>query len=274
MNLIETTINIGINKPVQILHVSDTHLTFADMRDGQRKVSLSEKRKNNFPNAEKVLDFAKKVAKERELKIIHTGDLIDFVSLSNLEKAKEFINETDCFVCAGNHEFAQYVGEAIEDENYRNQSLPIVQKYFSNNIRMDSRVVDGVNFVALDNSYYLFDSEQFEFLKKEIKKNIPIVLLLHNPIYEPNLYNVMMEKSSSAYLVGVPESLMKTYSPKRFNEQKADQTTFNVIDYIKEQNLIKCIVSGHLHFNYQGMLTSRIPQITTSCEDVRLLKFN
>ena len=40
MNIIHTTLNIGATAPFKVLHLSDTHLTYADLRDGQRKVDL------------------------------------------------------------------------------------------------------------------------------------------------------------------------------------------------------------------------------------------
>ena len=63
-------------------------------------------------------------------------------------------------MAAGNHEYSLYVGEAWEDAAYRNQSLATVQEAFINNIRMAARVIGGVNFVALDDGYYLFEEEQ------------------------------------------------------------------------------------------------------------------
>ena len=35
MKIIKTQINIGIKNPVRVLHLSDTHLTLADMRDAE-----------------------------------------------------------------------------------------------------------------------------------------------------------------------------------------------------------------------------------------------
>ena len=61
------------------------------------------------------MQLASDTAKEYGVPIIHTGDLIDFVSLANLERAERFISENDCFTVAGNHEFSLYVGEAKED---------------------------------------------------------------------------------------------------------------------------------------------------------------
>ena len=130
MKVIETKLNVGIKEPFQVIHATDTHLTYADMRDGERKVILSEQRKKFFSKAEEVLALACKEAKERGIPIVHTGDLIDFVSIANLEVVKQFTAENDCFMVAGNHEFSLYVGEAKEDVAYRNQSLPTVQQVF------------------------------------------------------------------------------------------------------------------------------------------------
>ena len=113
MNIIESTLRIGVEAPFQIIHISDTHLTYADMRDGERKVELARGRKTCFPyDEEAVLQLAGDLSREKGIPIVHTGDLIDFVSVANLERAERFVRETDCFLAAGNHEFSLYVGEA------------------------------------------------------------------------------------------------------------------------------------------------------------------
>jgi len=273
MNIINTRLSVGAVKPFRVIHISDTHLTYADMRDGKRKVDLAEKRKKYPGEAEHILDFAHHYSKENGLPIVHTGDLIDFVSIANLEAAKRFTDQNDCFMAAGNHEFSLYLGEAKEDAAYRNQSLRSVQSVFKNDIRMSSRMIGGVNFVALDNGYYLFEEEQLDFLKAEVDKALPIVLLLHTPFYEPALYERMMKSKPCAYLLGVPESLMQGYPPDRFEQQKADEITCKALEYIKNQPQIKAIIAGHLHFNYEGMFDEHIPQIVTSRSDVRIIEF-
>ncbi len=272
MNIMKTKLSIGATAPFQILHLSDTHLTRADLRDGERKVKLAETRLPIFPEAEEVLQAACDAAKQLQVPIVHTGDLIDFVSLANLEAAKKFTDENDCFMAAGNHEFSLYVGEAKEDAAYRNQSLEAVQAAFKNDIRMSSRIIGGVNFVALDNGYYLFEEEQFEFLKQEAAKGLPMILLMHTPLYEHTLYEKMMSHSPCAYLTGVPTELMKSYPPDRYEQQLADETTLKVMEYINDQPLIKALITGHLHFNYEGVFADRIPQIVTSCTDARLIE--
>ena len=274
MSIILTNLKIGVQKPFRVLHMTDTHLTYADMRDGERKVQLAQKRARSFRHAEEMLQLASEVSKRENLPILHTGDLIDFVSLANLEAVERFIAQNDCFFATGNHEFSLYVGEAKEDAAYRNQSLPAVQKVFKNDIRMASRVIGGVNFVALDDGYYLFEPQQLAFLKSEVKRGLPVVLLLHNPLYEPKLHEYNIKQwDPCSYLVAVPEALMAGYSAHRFEQQRADAMTLEAVEYIKNETQIKAIIAGHLHRDYEGVFGDRIPQIVTSCTKLRLIEF-
>ena len=274
MEVIKINLKIGVQKPFKVLHVTDTHLTLADKRDGERKLEHSKLRSKNFPNALNVLEFASKIAKEENALIVHTGDFIDFISTLNLETVEKFNKENNCVCVAGNHEFAQFVGEGCEDIENRNKNLAVVEKYFSNDIRIASKIVNGINFVALDNSYYNFDKEQFCFLREQVAKGLPIILLLHNPLYEKDLYDLMMKSFSSAYLVAVPENLMKDYPLNRYNQQLANDTTKEVVEYIANQPNIKAIFSGHMHFNYQGLVNKNLIQYITSCTDVRIFEIS
>jgi hypothetical protein len=170
MQLIHTRIEIGLPAPIRVLHASDTHLTHADARDGRRKVELAESRLRGFPDADQRLDELGRLSHELGVPVMHTGDLIDFVSLANLEAAKAFADSHDIFMATGNHEFSLYVGEAWEDADYRNQSLAAVQACYKNDIRMSARVIRNgdaaINFVALDNGYYYFEPRQLAFLKE------------------------------------------------------------------------------------------------------------
>ena len=283
MNIPETELHIGVEAPFTVLHMSDTHLTLADLRDGERKVTLAEKRLKYFPHAEALLTAASELAKQHRAPILHTGDLIDFVSLANLERAKQFTDENDCFMVAGNHEFSLYVGEAWEDAAYRNQSLDKVQASFRNDIRMSSRVIGGVNFVALDDGYYLFEEEQLAFLKGEVARGLPIVLMMHNPLYEEEYFDsityhrerVGLKPSATppcAYLTGVPEALMGHYDDHRRRQQRPDEITDRTVAYIKSEPLIRAVLAGHVHYSLVTKLREDAPQIITGVTDLRLIR--
>ena len=273
LNLTHTTLSVGATAPFTAIHASDTHLTYADMRDGQRKVDLISWRLPSFPHAEAALTELGELSRELNAPILHTGDLSDYVSLANLERVKAFTDTHDLFMATGNHEFSLYVGEAKEDAAYRNQSLPAVQACFKNNIRMDSRIIGGVNFIALDNGYYTFEPEQFAFLKAEAEKGLPMVLMMHTPLYDPALYEIMMGRCPCAYLAGVPEELMRCYPEDRYIQQMADGVTLEMMDYIAREPLVKAILAGHIHASCETVYAERIPQLTVGCVDARVIEF-
>ena len=271
--IIETKIEVGALAPFKIIHLSDTHMTYADIRDGERKVELAKKRSQYYRGAEEVLALASDTARELGAPIFHTGDLCDFVSLANLERAKKFVDENDVTLAAGNHEFSQYVGEAIEDAAYRNQSLDKVQAVYKNDIRAYARRINEVNFIFLDDGYYKIDRMQLDFLKKELSAGLPTVVLMHTPLYEPDLYAIEREHHDSGYLLGVPDELVDGYGSERAKLQRADATTWEAIGLIKNTPTVKAIIAGHLHLNYEKMLTDSILQLTTGCETVRIIEF-
>ena len=253
MNITETKIKAGASEPFRLLHISDTHLTLADERDGPRKRGLAADPSKYFVKAEEYLDQACKMAKSENTPIVHTGDLIDFVSKANLERAKQFTSENDVFFATGNHEFSLYVGEAFEDEAYRNQSLSLVQESFP----------DG---------YYRFDKAQLDSLKKEAEEGLPIILFLHNPLHEPELYRLAMTKGSCAYLTSTPEELIKDYDEYRYRQQKADEITLETTRFIESCPLIKAIFAGHLHYDYDGIVDGHLPQYVTGIGTARIIE--
>lgn len=275
MKIVHNTINIGLKKPVRVLHASDTHITRADLRDGLRKVDLAAERAHYFSDAENCLNEISRISHEMNLPIMHTGDLIDFVSLANLSGAKEFVDNNDCFLAAGNHEFSLYLGESKEDAAYRNQSLEKVQACFKNDIRMSSRIIDGLNFVVLDNGYYKFDPEHLDYIKEQVKLGLPIVLMFHTPLYERNFYDYALSRDPrSADLMGVPDELRECYHDAAVREhQGADSITYEIMDYIAKEPLIKAILTGHMHFDFDSIYADRIPQLCTDCCTLRIVEF-
>lgn len=190
MTPIHTRISIGVAKPLRFLHVTDSHLISADERDSERKRELARQRreaydKHGFDCCRRGLDAAFDYARRRNEPVLHTGDLIDFVSYRNLELAREKLSSVDCFFAAGNHEFSKYVGEAQEDEAYKLDSLPLVAPAFPNDLRFAARLAGGVNLVAVDNTYGQVRHQELERFRAEIAKGYPILLLLHVPLSTP-----------------------------------------------------------------------------------------
>ena len=110
MQLLKNTLEIGLEKPVKILHVTDSHIAFADEYDDERKHELVKR----FESPERVEYLKEQIAYSKENcdVLVHTGDLMDFVSHANTIKAREILADEHIFCIAGNHEYSQYVGES------------------------------------------------------------------------------------------------------------------------------------------------------------------
>ena len=114
--------------------------------------------------------------------LLHTGDLIDFTSKANYDAVAEHFAGRDTFVCAGNHEFLPYFWDTDrEDAAYKAKSYDEVQANYPNDPTFASRVVNGVNFVAIDDVFYYTTEKQAELFEREVEKGLPIVLLCHVP---------------------------------------------------------------------------------------------
>ena len=266
MNIRQIKIQIGLKNPVKLLHISDTHLSFADRRDDSRKCALAERRRVTFGDendrCRRFLQGAIQYAQDTGALLVHTGDLIDFVSYQNLDISKEILGSSDYFFISGNHEFSKYVGEAVEDEAYKMDSLPLVQSFFRDDLRFCSRVVGGVNLVGIDNVYYHMNADQFERLKAEVARGLPIILAMHTPLYTPELFyeQINVLGASNAGLMGCPEELIRNYPPERYTQQAASPLDFEIIDYIMAQPLVKAVLAGHLHFYHQSALDNGVVQ--------------
>jgi len=271
MRLIKTVLPIGLEKPFTILHGSDHHIARADERDGERKMRLSADRSKAFcvegKTAEEHWLEHREYILSRNLPLVYTGDFCDFVSCMNLEYAQEQLADLDLFFAAGNHEFSLYVGEAFEDEAYKLQNFARVQRYFKQQLLFDSRIMGNVNFVSVDNGYYRFNDGQLFCLKEEVKKGLPIILCMHNPLHTDHLYDLVTrgDPARCGYLTGTPESRMQGYSDYRFRQQRPDAETLRFIDYVYGEKLIKAVLCGHLHENYETVLPSGIMQIVAGC---------
>ncbi|MBQ8046688.1 MAG: metallophosphoesterase [Prevotella sp.] len=260
LHIKEITVAAGPTKPFSVMHVSDTHITRVDNRNDERKIALAADRSRWMNRGEHYLDETIRYANEHGMYMMHTGDLYDFVSEANLDCAAEHMLSADWFVCAGNHEYSKYVGEAKEDEAYKNDSREAVQAAFPNNLTFASRIINGINFVALDDVYYNFTAYQHARMEEEMKKGLPVVMLCHVPLYTPGFLASELENSNGncGYLTGVPVEFTSKYDPDvtypvgeewryRKVQQHADKATLDFVAWLKEQTLLKAILCGHLH---------------------------
>ncbi|MBQ2030307.1 MAG: metallophosphoesterase [Bacteroidaceae bacterium] len=250
------TVNIGLEKPFSILHISDTHLTAVYPNEDEKKQQLHKIRTTTFGGRqEEALRDSLDWARQHVDYVVHTGDLIDWQSEANFDLVKKYFGE-GVVGCLGNHEFSQHMwlSEPKETgtEQYQDLTRKKLQEVFPYDIELQSQVVGGVNFVTLDDVYGYVTERQVELFRKEVKKGLPIVLCMHVPFHTENIWRADIrfwhdEKSRFRNVAPDPSG--------EYKRQQDDPVTSAFIAYLKTEPLLKAILAGHLHITIQDQFS-------------------
>ena len=255
------TVNIGLEKPFSILHISDTHLTAVYPHEDEKKQQLHKIRTTTFGGRqEEALRDSLDWARQHVDYVVHTGDLIDWQSEANFDLVKKYFGE-GVVGCLGNHEFSQHMwlSEPKETgtEQYKDLTRKKLQEVFPYDIELQSQVVGGVNFVTLDDVYGYVTERQVELFRKEVKKGLPIVLCMHVPFHTENIWRADIrfwhdEKSRFRNVAPDPSG--------EYKRQQDDPVTSAFIAYLKTEPLLKAILAGHLHITIQDQFSPTVTE--------------
>ena len=264
LDIIKTTIDIGLKKPLKALHVTDSHLPLSDKRDNAFIQSIAARRSARLSETLANLDEEIAYANENCDLLIHTGDLIDFASHANIEYAAKVLRSEKLLFIAGNHEYL--VERGHEDNAYRlNSYLTMGLDALGVNMFFTSRAVGGVNFVGLDDAYHQVEDWQTEKLRREVEKGLPVMLFVHAPLFEQRLFEKSVEywKDGSAYLVGCDEAHLDPYPEILAATQRPTDATRRFVDYVNSERRIKAVLAGHVHFSFESRLPGGAMQYVT-----------
>lgn len=258
----QTTIHIGLEKPLKILHITDSHLPFYCESDSEAMISQGKKRdeKSSVSNLGELMKYAEKNCDA----VIHTGDLIDFISKPCVEFAREFLKNDKLLFVAGNHEYCRYDG-AKEDMEHRRKSLEMMGGELCEGMFCNSHILGGVNFVGIDDSFHQTEDEQLDFLKKEVAKGYPVILFMHAPLYEKELYKKSYEFWNGEICLLGSDTEAHPEVKGDIAEPSASSKAF--YEYVTGEPGIKAVLAGHLHFAYESRLHGGAMQYVTNRGD-------
>ena len=251
-------IEIGATKPFSVLHISDTHLTAAYPDEPEVKRKLRDGRTRCFGGRqEEALRDSLAWAKENADYVIHTGDLIDWQSRANFDLVRKYFG-ANMAGSMGNHEFSESMGYSNPKESpteaYKDRSRKQLAEIYPFDLSLDSTVINGVNFVTLDDVYGYVTAEQVERFHAEVRKGLPIILCMHVPFMSPEIW-----RAGHKYWMGgkYDRKSMKFTSAELpapvgdYRRQLEDPVTRDFIASLKTEKLLRGILSGHLHFTMQ-----------------------
>ena len=253
-------IDAGATKPFSLLHISDTHFTEAYPHEDEKRQKLKEVRSQTFGGRqEEALRDSLAWAKDNVDFVLHTGDLIDWQSEANLDLVKQYFGGA-MLGAVGNHEFSRYMWleKSENTEAYKARSADLLGNVFPFDLRLHSRVVNGVNFVTLDSVYGYVCPDQVERFRAEAKKGLPIILCTHVPFYTDGIWRASQKFWSRAGRKF--ESAAVPDASGDYKAQLADPTTRDFIAYLKTEPLLKGLLAGHLHITAQDRFSPTATQ--------------
>jgi len=244
-------VRAGATKPFAVLHISDTHLTAAYESEGPDRIRAAERRTKTFGGMQEMAlaDSLKWACGHCDF-VLHTGDLIDWQSKANFDLVRKYFGP-EMFGAMGNHEFYTYLPDEkiTSEESFKADRRQALAGSFPVDLRFASRIVNGVNFICLDDAFGTVQPDQVERFKAEVGRGLPIVLAMHVPFYSDDLWlaNVQFwnQRDSRFGSQAMP--------PPRdgYLRQKEDATTRDFIAYLRDEPLLKAIFAGHVHFTMQ-----------------------
>lgn len=261
-----------INESIKVVHMADTHL----FKDDERGIPYQEfsnrmakaynqtvhfkTRLNTNPEEafEQTLAFAKEVKADV---ITLIGDIFSFPSEAAIEWVLSKLKNTGIpyIYTAGNHDW-HYEGlegslESLRDKWVEKRLLPLYQ---GNHPLMAAYDIKGIRFLAIDNSTYQINEEQLAFFEEQVSSGIPLVLLVHIPMYAPGK-GINFGCGNPNWGAASDHNFEIERRPK-WPEGGHTQTTFNFHKKVFSAVNLLGIFTGHVHRNSIEMISGK-PQI-------------
>ena len=261
-----------INESIKVVHIADTHLYMDDKRGvpfqkysdrmakayNQTTHFQTREKTNPEESFEQTLAFAKEVNAD----VINlVGDIFSFPSEAAIEWVRSKLEATGIpfIYVAGNHDW-HYEGmkgslESLRDTWIEKRLLPLYQ---GNNPLMAAYDIKGIRFLAIDNSTYQINEEQSAFLSVQIASGLPLVLLVHIPMYAPGK-NISFGCGNPFWGAATDRSFELERRPK-WPESGHTQTTFDFYKKVFDAPNLMGIFTGHKHRNSIEIIKGK-PQI-------------
>jgi predicted MPP superfamily phosphohydrolase len=196
----------GATKTLKFMLITDSHISLmveqeAEMaKYAERMHSAYTGARQHFSGdgsktASQHLDDVLQRAKNEHVELLLlTGDIVNFPSPASVAYVCDRLKQTGIpwLYIAGNHDW-HYQGLPGTSESLRKTWIEksLMPFYRGRDPLFYSEIIKGINFVGIDNSTSRISKEQTEFLKEQLARPEPIILLSHRP------YNLEEEDSDN-----------------------------------------------------------------------------
>ncbi|HTL53918.1 MAG TPA: metallophosphoesterase [Planctomycetota bacterium] len=268
----------GLQKPLRVLHVTDSHVSLVDPDDAAHlekatphREKFSKRRQdaqgNNVFTEVSFAEAAQRAKAEKVDLLALTGDIVHFPSQANVHWIQSALStaQVTSLYTSGNHDW-HFPGEVGRDE-LRDKFWPALQPLYETNGKhankpaCGAREIGGVLFLAVDDSTYQITHDQLAFAKRELARGLPTVLLIHIPISIATLRDKTIERWKAPILIGDPDWGM----PSRTEwDTPADRPeTLEFVRLCSTATNLAAVLCGHIHFPHSDALSPQAVQYVT-----------
>jgi DNA repair exonuclease SbcCD nuclease subunit len=181
---------------LKILQITDIHISIADsneadmMKFGERmhKAYSSLRKHYALDTSETTFQYFDELLQKAKLQNVNllllTGDIVNFPSAVSAKYVCDRLTATGIpwLYTSGNHDW-HYEGLPGNIDSLRNTwtKRSLLPLYSGHNPLFYSTIIHGINFVGIDNSTGEVNEEQIKFLREQLSKPEPIMIISHIP---------------------------------------------------------------------------------------------
>ena len=199
-------------------------------------------------NPKKAFKQAITFAKESNADVITlVGDIFSFPSELAIEWVLSEIEAIGIpyIYIAGNHDW-HYEGMDGSLDSLRDKWIEkrLIRLYQGNNPLMAAYDIKGIRFLAIDNSTYEINNKQLNFFSKHVESGMPLVLLIHIPMYAPGK-NISFGCGNPFWRAETDRNFELERRPK-WPENGHTKTTFEFYKKVFDSSNLIGIFAGHM----------------------------
>lgn len=259
MHITEETIEVdGLAREYTFLFLTDTHMVVSGSEDSDQIAEYTKQRLAEFGNEENVasadqfeqwIDYANRQQVDG---LLLGGDIIDSPSAANIGHLEEHLEKLEIpyLYTPGNHDWTfpwEYMTQ-YGRETYR----PMLEPFMQSDCAIHELEFEDFIIVAVDNSSNQIDPEAMEKYREILRKNKPVILMLHVPLLTQSVLTKAKEVWSSAVVLGGGN--YGGIYPDEVSAEFIDLTT-------AEDSPVTAVLAGHVHFYDKDVINEKIIQI-------------
>lgn len=260
-----------ISDTINMLLLSDTHLFMKDSRENpyeqySKRMSEAYNITKHYKTGEettpsKVFNETVSIAREKKVDLLAMlGDIFSYPSEYAIEWVDSTLHESglNYVYTSGNHDW-HYEGMTGSSNDLRQTWINerLLPLYKGHNPLCYSVDVKGIRVLVIDNSTYEITDEQLAFFQEQAKTNLPLLLMMHIPIYMPG--------RGVGYGCGHPNWNKENdhgYNLERrepWSENGHTSTTLQFRDEVLNTPNLLAVFSGHIHQQTLDVSCNNLP---------------